>query len=316
VLLTALAAGASALARAQNYPDRPIKLVLPVSPGSAVDSTARKLMPLIANALGQPFVIDNKPGSGGLIASTQLVRSPPDGYTLGLVSSTYCVAASLYKMPFDPKRDVQPVSILSSGPMVLVAHPKVQAANLQQLLALVRSRPATSPLLLGNTGNGSTLHFAAAQLAIATKANIMHVPYKGMNNFTTDLVAGVIEGGFLPPVTAIPFLRDGRLKAIGMSTATRLPILPDVPTIAESGLPGFDVDGWVALVAPAKVPREILQRLSIEAVRAVRDSEFEKWVVSAGGAVVGSNMADAEKVFQRELAEAARVIKTLGIKAD
>jgi tripartite-type tricarboxylate transporter receptor subunit TctC len=317
LLLAMAGAAASSIAHAKTYPEKPIKIILPVTPGSAVDTTARKLGVPLSAALGVPFIMENKPGAGGLLASTQIARSEPDGYTLGIVSSTYCITPSIYKkLPFDARRDVQPVSILSSGPLLLVLHPKIAAANLQQLIDLAKARPKDNPLTLGNAGNGTVAQFAAAQFAIAAKLNLMHVPYKGTSNYVQDLLAGFVDGGFLPPVVALPLMRGGKLKAIGLSTPRRLAIMPDVPTLAEAGLPGFNVDGWLALVAPAKVPKEILQRLNSEIVRASREPEMEKFVIDNGGAVVASSIPDAEKAFAKEFAESERIVKQFGIKPD
>jgi tripartite-type tricarboxylate transporter receptor subunit TctC len=315
--LALASAGFAGLARAETWPSRFITLVLPSSPGSAIDVTARKLAPALAKALGQQIVIDNKPGAGGLIGTAALVKSAPDGYTLGMVSSTFSISPSLYPSSYDPLRDVQPISVLSGGPSVLVVNPaNVPATNLKQLIEIAHKRADSSPLTFGNAGNGSTVQLAAAQLSIAAKIKINQVPYKAMSAYATDLIGGVLDAGFLPTIVALPFIRDGRLRPIGTSTGTRVAVLGNVPTLQELGLAGFNVDGWLALMAPAKVPRPILERLNTEIVRALRDPEFVKFATDNGGYVIASSIDDAEKIIAREVHEAARVIKLFGIKAD
>lgn len=315
--LAIAAAGLPLLARADAYPSRPISLLLPSSPGSALDNAARRLAPMLEKALKQPVTIENKPGAGGVIGTTQLARSAPDGYTLGLVSSTYSASPSLYPVSYDPLRDIQPVCMLTGGPLVLVVNPaKVPVENLQQLLELGRKRQDDRPLTFGNSGSGSTVHLAAARLSILGKMKISHVPYRVTSGYTTDLIGGVLDAGFLPVVVALPFINDGRLRAIGVSTAQRSATLPNVPTLQELGLKGFDVDGWVALVVPAKVPKPIVQRLHAEVLRAVKDPDFVKFTHDSGGYVIGSSVEEAEKTFARELAESARIIQQMGIKPE
>lgn len=315
-LVAAAAAGAAPFAIAQPaYPDKPIRLLLPVSAGSGIDATARKLAPLMAARLGQPLVVENMPGAGGLIGTSALVRSAPDGYTVGMVASTHCITPHLHKTPYDALQDVQPISVITSGPMVLVVPASVPAGNLREFLAVMKSRPE-GPVRLGNAGNGTAVQLAAAQFGIQAKLEVLHIPYRGNNNYLTDLVGGQLDGGFLAPVVAMPLVRQGRLKAIGLSTDRRLPVFPEVPTLAESGLPGFHVDGWFAMVAPARVPRPIVDRLQAELVRALKDPEVEKFVTASGGAIVASSVKDAEKTFEKEYADAGAVIRQLGIKAD
>lgn len=315
--LTAAAAGFTGMARAETYPSRLVTILLPTSPGSGVDATVRRLVPALSKGLGQQVIIDYKAGAGGLLGITQLVKSAPDGYTCGLVTASYCAIPSLYTIPYDPLRDLQPVSILSAGPLVLVVNAaNVKATNLQQLVELAHKRASGRALSFGNAGNGSTVQIAAAQLAIAAKLDVSHVPYKAAGQYTTDLVGGVLDAGFLPPILALPFIKEGRLRPIGMSTGTRVAVLPNVPTLQELGLPGFNVDGWIAVVVPAKVPKPIVERLHHEFVRAVRDPEFVSYAAENGGYVVASSIQDAEKTFARDLNDAARIIKQMGIKPE
>jgi tripartite-type tricarboxylate transporter receptor subunit TctC len=313
--LAAVAAGFTSPSRAQAYPMRPITMVIPASTGSALDSTARRLAPTLGKALGQAIVVDNRPGAGGLIGTTQIVKSPPDGHTIGFVSSMYCGIPGLYPITFDALLDIQPVSIVSGGPSVLVVNPRnVPVSDLPALIELGRQRAGDKPLAFGSAGNGSTVHLAAAQFSVATKLRINHVPYRSMGAYTTDLVSGVLDAGFLPTIVALPFIHDGRLRALGTSTGTRVAALPGVPTLQEVGLPGFHVDGWLALVAPANVPRPIVERLHAEVVQAARHPDFEKYTKENGGYVIASSIHEAERTFARDVNETTRIIRQLGIK--
>lgn len=299
-----------------SYPDKPIKMVLPVSPGSAIDATARRLGPVLEGLLGQPLVVENKPGSAGLIATAQLVRSPADGYTLAVVASTHCITPHLYKASFHPVQDVQPVVALTSGPMLFVVHASVPAKDVQQFISYGRSRAEKQSVPMGNPGNGTPLHIAAALMSLKGGFKVLHVAYKGIGAFSTDLAGGQVVAGFLPLVAAAPLIKSGQIRALGISTLKRLPALPDVPTLAESGLPGFHVDGWLALIAPKGTPLTVVQRLNGEFNNALRTPELERFVADSGGAVIGGTVKDCESLFQRDFAEYGRLIAEAGIKAD
>jgi tripartite-type tricarboxylate transporter receptor subunit TctC len=301
---------------ASAYPDKPVKLVLPVSPGSAIDATARRLAPVLEGPLGQPLVIDNRPGSAGLIATSQLVRSPADGYTLAIVASTHCITPHLYKASFHPVHDVQPVVALTSGPTIFVVHASVPAKDIQQFVAYARSRPEKQSVAMGNAGSGTPLHIASVLMSLKAGFKALHVPYKGIGAFSTDLAGGQVAAGFLPLIAAAPLIRAGQIRALGISTLKRLPALPDVPTLAESGIPGFEVDGWLALIAPKGTPMAIVERLNGEFNRALRTPDVERFIADSGGAVIGGTAKDCESLFQRDFVEYGRLIAEAGIKAD
>jgi len=301
---------------ASAYPDKPVKLVLPVSPGSAIDATARRLAPVLEAPLGQPLVIDNRPGSAGLIATSQLVRSPADGYTLAIVASTHCITPHLYKASFHPVHDVQPVVALTSGPTIFVVHASVPAKDIQQFVAYARSRPEKQSVAMGNAGSGTPLHIASVLMSLKAGFKALHVPYKGIGAFSTDLAGGQVAAGFLPLIAAAPLIRAGQIRALGISTLKRLPALPDVPTLAESGIPGFEVDGWLALIAPKGTPMAIVERLNGEFNRALRTPDVERFIADSGGAVIGGTAKDCESLFQQDFVEYGRLIAEAGIKAD
>lgn len=299
-----------------SYPDKPIKLVLPVSPGSAIDATARRLGPVLEGPLGQALVVENKPGSAGLIATAQLVRSAADGYTLAIVASTHCITPHLYKASFHPVQDVQPVVALTSGPLILVVHASLPARDVQQFVSYARSLPEKQSVAMGNPGNGTPLHIASALMSLKGGFKALHVAYKGIGAYSTDLAGGQVMAGFLPWVAAAPLIKAGQVRALGVSTLKRLSAMPEVPTLAESGLPGFEVDGWLALIAPKGTPTAIVQRLNAEFNNALRAPEFERFVADSGGAVIGGTVTDCESLFQRDFTEYGRLIAQAGIKAD
>ena len=299
-----------------SYPDKPIKMVLPVSPGSAIDATARRLAPVLEGLLGQTLVLDNRPGSAGLIATAQLVRSPADGYTLAIVASTHCIIPHLYKASVHPVQDVQPVIALTSGPLIFVVHASVPARSVQQFVSHARALPDKQAVAMGNPGNGTPLHIASALMSLKGGFKALHVAYKGIGAFSTDLAGGQVVAGFLPFVAAAPLIKAGQIRALGISTFKRLSALPDVPTLAEAGIPGFEVDGWLALIAPKGTPPAIVQRLNSEFNNALRTPEVERFVAESGGAVIGGTAKDCESLFERDFAEYGRLIAQAGIKAD
>lgn len=302
---------------ATHYPERPVKLLLTVSPGSAVDAIARAVAPHMATALGQPVVIENRPGSSGLIATAQMVRSPADGYTLCMTSSSHCIFPHLHpKMPYDALKDVQPICVMTSGPSMLVVNPSLPAADLAQFIALAKSRSSTRPVTAGSAGSGTTNQLAIALLEMRAGIKLIHTPYKTSSNYVQDLVGNHIDAGFLPIVVAQPLVQAGRLRAIAVSTAKRSSAVPNLPTVAESGIPGFDMDGWLALMGPAGIPTPIAERVSTEVIKALKQPDVAKYVTESGGSVVASSIKEAERLFRREFDDAAEIIRTAGIKPE
>lgn len=311
-----VAVGGAGSARAAGYPDKPIRMILPVSPGSAVDATARRLAPPLEAAFGQSMVLDNKPGSAGLIATTQLVRSPADGYTLGMVASTHCITPHLYKASFHPLRDVQPIVTLTSGPMLFVVHDAVPAKDVRQFVAYAKSRPESKSVAMGNSGNGTTNHIACALMSLNAGFKALHVAYRGMGALATDLAGGQVDAGFLPLVAAMPLVKAGQLRILGVSTATRLASMDNVPSLAESGVPDFDMDAWVALIAPKGTPRAIVDRINAEVNKALRKPDVERSIAEGGGGIIGGSVKQCEDLFQNDYNKYGKVIAQAGIKAD
>lgn len=254
---TALPAGAQTLPAA---PDKPLRVILPLSAGSGADGAIRATSQAIGKALGQPLVIENLPGAGGITGTTQIVRAPKDGTTVGIISNNHVVNPSLYKnIPFDSIKDITPITIIGTTPFVLLAHPKVPAKTVQELIAYAKAHPGT--LNYGSSGNGTILHLGAAMFVEQAQLDIPHIPYKGMGQLMNDLLSGQVQLGVVAVAPAAAHIKAGSLRAIGITSSQRSASLPDVPTIAEQGLPRYELDGWIAAIAPAGVAQGEIQRL-------------------------------------------------------
>ncbi|GAA4338376.1 tripartite tricarboxylate transporter substrate binding protein [Pigmentiphaga soli] len=310
---TGLAAPA---AHADEYPSKPIRLILPNSPGSSVDKVSRVLATPLGMALGQPVVVENLPGSGGLIGMQQLLRAPKDGYTIGIVSSNYSVGPYLYDLPYDSLKDITPVSILVSGPFVLLVSPKIPARTLAEFIALAKSRPADATLTFGSPGVGTSFHLSGELLNVTAGTRLLHVPYKMINNYVTDLVGGQLDSGFLTANVAAPLIKAGKLRPLAVTTPTRSRLLPDVPTIAESGYPDFNVDGWQGLIVAAGTPRAIAEKLNAEMNRALRMPDVVKVIEDDGHRIVGGSLADAADWFARDFDRIGKLAKAIGLKPE
>ena len=258
--LPALLATTSAVAAAQDFPSRPVKVILPSSPGNVADLVARTLAHPMSATLGQPVVVENIAGAGGVTGTDRVVRSSKDGYTLGVISNNHVINPSIIKgIPFDSVKDLSVVTVLGTTPLVLVAHPSVAARDARELVALAKANPGK--LNYGSAGNGTVLHLAGVLLLNEAGVDIRHVPYKGFAGMLNDLLGGQIQLGFAGLSTVAPHIKSGKLRAIGVPAQARSPALPDVPTLAEAGVPGYSFDAWMALVAPAGLPKPVLDRL-------------------------------------------------------
>lgn len=315
---TLLAGAAAALAapyvRAQAYPNRPIKLILPNSPGSSVDKVSRALAIPLAPVLGQPIVVENMAGSGGVIGLQQILRAPRDGYTVGIVSSNYTVLPSLYNLSFDARTDFVPVAVTVTGPFVLVVNPNVPVNNLAEFVALAKSRPADKTLTFGSPGVGSSFHLSGELLSVTASAPLLHVPYKGNNNFTTDLLGGQLDCGFLTPNVALPFLKAGKLRAIALTTPVRSDLLPQVPTIAESGYAGYRMEGWQAMVVASGTPLDVMQRLNAAINTVLKMPDVARPIAEDGHRIIGGSVAQAADWFAKDFERVAKLAKTIGLK--
>ena len=309
-LALALAAFAAPVA-AQGYPDRPIKIVVPFGPGGFTDVAARILQKELAPAIGQPIIIENKPGAGSTIGTGEVANAKPDGYTLVMISTTHVISPHLYKkVPYDPIKSFTPVMKLAEGPYVLVVHPSLGVGTVSELLALARSKPGT--IDYASSGNGSAQHLVGALFNSMAGVRMNHVPYKGSNQAMNDLVGGQVTVSFVGVPNALPHLANGKLKALGVSTARRYAELPDVPSIAEAGVAGYDATVWLGLLAPQGTPREIVQKLSATISKVLSSPEARKLMASAGVDVATSTPEDFDRLMQEELARWGKVVRDTG----
>jgi tripartite-type tricarboxylate transporter receptor subunit TctC len=311
-LLLALAAFAvTAAAHAQPFPNRPIKIIVPFGPGGFTDVAARILQKELAPAIGQAVIIENRPGAGSTIGTDAVAKAAPDGYTLVMISTAHVISPHLYKqMPYDPLKDFTPVMKLAEGPYVLVVHPSLGAKSVSELISLAKAQPGS--IDYASSGNGSAQHLVGALFTTMAGVNLNHVPYKGSNQAMNDVIGGQVKVSFVGVPNALPNLNSGKLKALGVSTATRYAELPDVPTIAEAGVPGYDATIWLGLLAPPGTPREIVQKLNTDISRILSTPEARKLMASAGVDVATSTPEDFGRLMQSELDRWGKVVRETG----
>jgi len=258
----------------QSYPSRPIRMVIPLSPGGFADVPGRLLAARLSSALGRQVYVENRPGAGGTIGADSVAKSPPDGYSILFTATPHVISPWLYRsMPYDALKDFAPVTLVATGPYVLVANPKLGVGSVRELVAAAKAQPGK--IDYASSGNGSAQHLVTALFATMAGAALNHVPYKGSGPAMQDLVSGQVTVSFAGIPNALSHLKNGRLRALAVSTARRWPDLPEVPTVAEAGVPGFEATLWLCLVAPAGTPAEIVQRLYTEASKALQDPELQ-----------------------------------------
>jgi tripartite-type tricarboxylate transporter receptor subunit TctC len=259
----------------QPYPSRPVRIVVPLSPGGFADTPARMLAPRLSESFGRQFFVENKPGAGGTIGWDFVAKSAPDGYTLAITGSTHLITAHLYKnLAYDVFKDFTHIAMLASGPYVLVVNPqKVKADSVRDLIALAKAKP--SEIDFASSGNGSSQHLVGALFNSMTGAQLNHVPYKGSGPAMQDLIGGQVGVSFAGVPNVLSHVKSGRLKALGVTTATRWSELPNVPTLAEAGVPDYEANLWLSISGPANMPAELVQRLNAEIAKALRDPELQ-----------------------------------------
>jgi tripartite-type tricarboxylate transporter receptor subunit TctC len=306
---------AQSTAAAQGYPNRPVRLIVPFAPGGFTDVVARILGQKLSLAMGQQFVVENKAGAGSTIGSDFVAKAPPDGYTLLMVSSTHVISPWIYKsLPYDPVKSFSVVGKLVDSPYVLLVHPKVQAKNVQEFIALGKAQPNT--LHYASSGNGSAQHLMGGLFVAMTGTPLKHVPYKGSSGAANDLVAGVVESSFAGVPNALAHVPNGRLKALAVTTSKRAPQLPDVPTLQEAGVAGYDASVWLALLAPAGTPPEIVARLNAEVVKLMNSPDTKKALFDAGVEPSPSSPEEMSAYMAQELVRWGKVVKDAGIKLE
>jgi tripartite-type tricarboxylate transporter receptor subunit TctC len=303
-------------AQAQSYPSKPIRFVVPYPPGGPLDVIARLLGAKVAESVHQPVIVDNKPGAGGNIGADAVAKSPPDGYTIlmGAVA-THAINPTLYAgIPYDAARDFIAVTQVASTPNVLVVNPSVPASNVKEFIAYAKANPGK--LNFGSGSTGSAGHLAGELFKSMAGVDMVHVPYKGAAPAMQDLVGGQIQLMFDNLASSLTQVRAGRIRALAVTTARRSALAPDLPTIAESGLPGFDISTWFGIFTPAGTPRDIVEKLHAEFTRALADREVRDRMLALGAEPVGNTPAEFAAYIRAEADKYARVIKASGAKAD
>jgi len=310
-----LAAHAFATAAAPPFPAKPVRIIVPFAPGGPTDIVARTVGQQLTLALGQPVVVDNRPGAGGVVGADLAAKSAADGYTL-LLCSTGAMAINpglLTSMPYDPVRDLAPITLVVTIPYLLLVNPAYPAQSVKELLALTRARPGQ--LNYGSAGTGTTSHLAMELFRSMAGIQVTHVPYKGSAPAATDLVGGQLQLLFDAPPSSLPFVRSGRLRALGISTLRRTPLLPDMPTIHEAGVPGYEVLTWSGICAPAGTPKAVVARLNEAIVQGVTSRETRDRFAAIGADVVANSSEEYRKFILAELAKWSRVIREAGVVA-
>ena len=310
-LVTALGALTSL---AQQYPSRPVRILVPLAPGGGMDTVTRGLAPQLTEALGQTVVVDNRPGAGSQVALEIMAGAAPDGYTLMMLSATTVVYPLLYKSRFDVVRDFAPISQVTAQGYVLVVHPSLPATTVLELVKHARANP--DKLNYASSGIGSPIHMSTELFQLATGTKMIHIPYKGLGAAYVDLVGGRINLSFATIISSQVHIKAGRLRALAVTPPKRVPALPDVPTFAEAGVKGVVVVNWYGLVAPRATPRPIIDRLSAEIVKAARSPEMAKRLVAEGSEAVGTTPAEFATFIRAEHAQWSKVIKQGGIKGE
>jgi tripartite-type tricarboxylate transporter receptor subunit TctC len=303
-------------ATAQPYPGKPIRLISPYAPGGGSDTLARVIGPKLTESWGQPVIIENRPGAAGSIGAEAAARATPDGYTLLVTpNAVLTINPHIYpKLRYDPTRDFEPVTIASNSPYLLVVHPGLPATTVKELIAHARARPGQ--LTYSSSGNGSSTHLAGVLFSQLAGVSLLHVPYKGAAPAIVDLLGGQIQMRFSSVVPALPHVRAGKLRALGISSARRYAPLPEIPTINEAGLPGFIVESWYAILAPARTPRAIVSKLNSEIVRHLQSDDMKARMAADGAEAIGSTPEVLAKWIRDDLARWAKPVRDSGAKAE
>lgn len=303
-------------AAAQAYPSKPVRMIVPFTAGGPTDILARMMAQKMTESWGQSVLVDNRGGGGGLIGGEAAAKSPPDGYTIFMGNNgTLTIHPNLYKkLPYDAVKDFAPISLLASAPFILLAHPSLPAKSVKELIALARARPGQ--LNFGSAGTGVTTHLAGEMLKLMANIDIVHIPYKGAGPALTDLMGGQIELGFNNMLSALPHVRSGRLRALAVTSQTRSRVLPQLPTIAESGLPNYEAGAWYAVLAPARTPAAVLTRLHSEFVKVLQQPKVQERMASDGAAIIGSTPQALARTIEADIARWEKVIQRTGLALD
>jgi tripartite-type tricarboxylate transporter receptor subunit TctC len=302
-------------AGAQSYPTGPVRIVVPFPAGGGVDTTGRLIGQRLAEALGKPFVIDNRPGANGMIGSEIVAKSPKDGYTLMVNGANFVTTPSLYsKVTYDPIKDYEPISLLSVAPNVLVVHPSLPAKSVKELIALAKARPGQ--VNFAGSGSGSTPHLAAELFNTLASVKMVHVPYRGTGPAIVGLMSGEASVMFMPTTNAVQLVKAGKLRGLAVTSGTRLSVLPALPTVAESGLKNYESSQWYGMLAPAGTPAEILHVLNAHVVKIMQAADMKQRMTDSGNVAVGSTREAFAAHLKSEFDKWAKVIRQSGARVD
>jgi tripartite-type tricarboxylate transporter receptor subunit TctC len=309
--LAFIAAGAAA----QSYPSKPLRMIIPAGPGGGVDTISRLVGTPLSAALGQPVVMENRPGAGTMVASELTANSPPDGYTLLMVTNSHVINAAIHKkLRYRPIDDFAPVTLVASVPYLVVVHPSVPVKSVKELIALAKRRPGD--LLAASAGSGSGTHLAFELFAAMAHVNIVHVPYKSGSAAIVDLIGGHVQLMFSNIINSMPHVRAKQLNALAITSVERSPLVPQLPTVAEAALPGYQADVWYGVLVPAKTPAEIVQRLNREVLAILKTPEFREKVAAQGAEVIGGTPAGMASRMRADLDKWAKLTSRMKLQMD
>jgi tripartite-type tricarboxylate transporter receptor subunit TctC len=298
-LLAAAALAATSVASAQQYPVKPVRIIVPFAPGGGSDFIARFIAQRLTDSLGKQVIVENKPGAGGVLGIEQGIKSPPDGYTLTLIASSYTVNPSVYKINFDPIGDMTPIIQISQGPLLVVVRPALPVKNIKDLVAMAKAKPGQ--INFASSGQGSVIHLATELFDTMAGIKMNHIPYKGTGPALTDTIGGQTDVFFSSTATAMPQVQAGKLRALAVTTAKRIPALPDVPTVAEAGVPGYEVILWHGLIGPKGLPRPIVDRIHDAVTKALQMKETADQLQTDGVAPAGGTPEQFGEQIKKEI---------------
>lgn len=310
----ALSGHLAAAAEVADFPTRPIRLINPYAPGGAVDFVARSVAQKLNESWGQPVIVDNRPGAGTNIGTELVVRAAPDGYTMLLTSAVIATNVTLYRLAFDPVQDLAPIALVAQSPFVLAVHPAVPAKNISELVSLAKTK--AGQITFGSAGAGTTTHLMLELFKSMAKVDILHVPYKGGGPAMNALLSGEVQTTFLPVTVVLPQARAGKIRALAVTSARRVELAPDLPSVSESGLPGFDPIGWYAMFAPAATPRSLVNRINTVVNRGIQQRDLQERMSANGMVPVGGAPEVLRDYMKGEIARWGKVIKESGIQPE
>jgi hypothetical protein len=304
-----------AAAQAQGYPNKPIRMIVPYPTSTVSDMVGRLLAGHMSKTMGQPVVVENIPPAGGVVGTQQLVRAPKDGYTIGILNNGHVINPSIFKdLGFDTLKDIEPVSRVGSSPLVLVTNAALPAKDLREVLGIARTK--SRELTFGSMGNGTVVHLTGVLLNLEGNVDIKHIPYGTASQLLSDVIGGQVDMGFFGVATAAAQVESGKVRAVGVTTRQRSPLLPNVPTFIEQGLPNYNFDGWMAMVAPAGTPRAVVERLNAEVRAALAQKEIQEAMAKIGVTLGGSTPEETAQFFRSELDKHTLLARRGGAKLD